>query len=165
MVASVGPPVLDGINAAFIQGPVSIGIGSGDLANLPSLARSIGCRVSSDRRRVTVFVVAARAETLLRDLRAGRPISAVFTRPSTHETIQLKGIEATVASAAKGDAELLRSAQKAITAELLPLGHDPRFVAAALPVNAAAMAAITFSPAAAFTQTPGPGAGRRLGAC
>lgn len=164
MTEPVDPLILDESHAAFVQGPVTIGIGSRNAANLPSLTRSIGCRVSEDRRRVTVFVMTGRAEVLLRDLRAGGPIAAVFTRPSSHETIQLKGDEVTVAALGEGDALVLQAAREAITAELGLIGHNSRFVAAALFAEPGQMAVVTFTPRAAFMQTPGPGAGRPLGA-
>jgi hypothetical protein len=164
MADALDPPILDESHSAFVQGPVTIGIGSRNAANLPSLTRSIGCRVSEDRRRVTVFVMAGRAAALLRDLRAGGPIAAVFTRPSTHETIQLKGAGVTVAPLSEGDMLVVQAAREAITTELGCIGHNSRFVAAALFADPGQMAAVTFTPGAAFMQTPGPGAGRPLGA-
>ena len=164
MATSLDPPFLNETHAAFIQGRVTIGIGSRDTANMPSLTRSIGCRVSVDLRRVTVIVTTAHAEALLRDLRAGASVAAVFTQPSTHQTIQLKGDGVTIAPLDSGDAEALYAAREALTAELVALGHDQRFVTAVLPRNPGQMTAVTFTPTVAFMQTPGPGAGRRLGA-
>lgn len=85
---------LDEEIAAFIQGGVSIVVAGRNDALVGDVIRGCGCRVSADRRRVTVLVDPARSEALLDDITSNRMIAVVFSRPSTHRSIQLKGTDA-----------------------------------------------------------------------
>lgn len=156
------PPLLDEAQAAFIAGRVSINVASCSAGLAPSVARANGCRVSPDRRRVTVFVPAARAAALLGDLGAGGAIAAVFSLPSTHETLQLKGGRAEIAPAEDGDGALMRRWAEAFARELGDLGYPAGFARGLTSGAQEACVAISFEPTAAFVQTPGPNAGRRL---
>ncbi|MEW6682038.1 MAG: hypothetical protein AB1451_03815 [Nitrospirota bacterium] len=129
---------------------------------MPSVARGYGCRISSDRRRVTVFLSVPQAEPLLRDLRAGRPVAVVFTRPKTHQTIQLKGADVKVAPLGRGDRAIMAAYADAFMAEVGAIGFKERFSRAIVSGASGAAVGVTFTPIAAFVQTPGPGAGQRL---
>jgi hypothetical protein len=72
MNAASATHLLDVARVQFLAQPVSITVGSSDAERIPSLARALGCRVTSDRRSITVFLAVARAPQLLRDLRAER---------------------------------------------------------------------------------------------
>src|ERR1051325_10629701 len=74
-------PVLSEKWADFIQSGVAIAVASRDSLNIPTLVRSLGCRVATDRQRVTVVVGASQAEPLLNALRATRTIAVIFTQP------------------------------------------------------------------------------------
>jgi hypothetical protein len=155
-------PLLDKTHAAFLGGPVTIGVASCDAKGLPSLARGYGCRISKDRRRVTVFLSAPQAEPLLRDLRAGRPVAVVFTRPKTHQTIQLKGTDAKVAPLGRGDRAITAAYANAFAGEVAAIGFKERFSRAIVSGTNGEVVGVTFTPTAAFVQTPGPTAGQRL---
>ncbi len=155
-------PLLDQTHAAFLGGPVAINVASCDAKRMPSVARAYGCRISGDRRRVTVFLSVPQAEPLLRDLRAGRAVAVVFTRPKTHQTIQLKGTDAKVAPLGRGDRAIMAAYADAFMAEVAAIGFKERFSRAIVSgVNAEAVG-VTFTPVAAFVQTPGPTAGQPL---
>jgi len=158
------PALLDVDQVAFLGEPVAINVASRDAALTPSVARAYGCRVSSDRRQVTVFLSLLRSRGLLRDLRAGAPIAVVFTRPVSHRSLQLKAATADVEPLAPADQALMRAYGEAFCRELLTI-DAPEHVARAMtqPVDDESVA-VTFSPAAVFDQTPGPSAGKRLGA-
>ena len=159
----VNAALLDEAHAAFIQRRVSILVGSCSSDGVPSLARAYGCRVASDRRAVTVFLAVPQSEVLLRDLRAGGAVAVVFSRPSTHETLQLKGRVQRISQLEREDRSVMRAYGHSFAEEVGPLGFDATFQDAIMaPVEDAALA-VTFVPAAAFIQTPGPGAGRPLG--
>jgi len=49
-------PLLDKTHAAFLRGPVAIGVASSGANGLPSLARGYGCRISKDGGHITVFL-------------------------------------------------------------------------------------------------------------
>ena len=67
------PSPLDADHAAFIQGGVSVIVASRDADFVADVVRGCGCRVSRDRRQVTVLVEPSRAGTLLDGHRRERP--------------------------------------------------------------------------------------------
>ena len=94
MTASASP-LLDEDNAAFVQSGVSIVAASRGEDLVPSIARVSGCRVSADRRAVSIYLPHSQALELVEDVRASGRIAVVFSRPSTHRTLQLKADDAT----------------------------------------------------------------------
>jgi hypothetical protein len=157
------PPLLDPAHAAFIQSGVSIVAASRDRENNPMLARAIACRVSPDRQRVTVFLSRRQAGLLLADVGANRVLAVVFSQPSTHRTIQLKSVDAAEVPLAAGDVERMAEHARLVADDLKRLGHGDELLSAYFSYAIEDVVAVAFTPSAAFTQTPGPGAGARLG--
>lgn len=155
-------PLLSEANAAFIQRGVSINLGSRDPSGAPVVARACGARVSPDRRQVTVFAIAAQAKALLGGAESSGVIAAVFTRPSTHKTIQLKGSDARIEPLAPGDEELIGAYRESFAEDLALVGYGRDLALAVVPDPAGQALALTFTPVAAFDQTPGRNAGRPL---
>ena len=155
-------PVLDADNAAFITSGVSIAIASRDAGNVPSLTRAWGCRVSRDRRTVTLYVSPDQAGPLLVDLQAGRPLAAVFSLPSSHRTIQLKARGARIGTLTDEDRLVIERYVPALAANLEVVGHGGRLAEAYLEITGGVLASVAFEPVEAFAQTPGPKAGTRL---
>jgi hypothetical protein len=167
MVTAPSPParpLLDQNQVAFLLGPVSISLASHDAAGVPSLARAFGCRVAADHREVVVFVPTRTAESLLRDLAAGAPIAAVFSRPKTHETLQLKAPAARLEPLGPTDPQGMRASGSALAAELIALGYSAAFSNALVAPSREDAVAVAFFPTLLFDHTPGPRAGRRLDA-
>ena len=135
---------------------------SSGLASVPSLERAVGCKVSSDRRQVTIFVAATSARVLLEDVRRSGRIAVVFTEPSTHRTIQLKGKDAGIVPAVAADQGIVAAYTEAMVSVLARVGREEPVVRALLSYPREELRAIAFTPAAAFTQTPGPRAGTPL---
>ena len=160
--ATLPPPVIDAAHAAFLLGRVSIVAASRDDRNVPTLMRGLGCRLSRDRRQVTILLRASQSEALLADLRANGVIAVVFSEPSTHRTLQLKGTGATVGPLQRGDAQLLTRYRDAMLAEICPLGYAEALIRTMLSCPPQDAVAVTFRPSHAFSQTPGPGAGQPL---
>jgi hypothetical protein len=152
---------LDPDHAAFIQGGVSVVVATRDADCIPDVVRGCGCRVSRDRRRVTVLVEPSRAGTLLEDIAANGMIAVVFSQPSTHRTIQLKGSDARVAKITAADRAIAARHLRDWSEDLCRIGYTPEF-AHAVRGTAPRLAAIAFTPSAAFQQTPGPGAGQPI---
>lgn len=152
---------LDERHAKFIQGPVSVIVASRNAGFVPDAVRGCGCRVSRDRRLVTVLVEPGRASSFLDDIAANGMIAVVFSQPSTHETIQLKGADARIVRVTAADRAAARHHLHAWSEDLERIGFDARF-AAALHGGTGELAAVRFTPAAAFQQTPGPAAGQPL---
>ncbi len=153
---------LDAEQIDFVQGPVSINAASRDAAFVPSAARGFGCRVDDDGRRITVFLPCGRCADLLADLRAGGPVAVVFSRPSTHRTLQVKGLAATVTPLALGDRDVMLDYGRRFGEEIVMLEFDDGFANAMTAGAGEDAVAAAFVPTAIYDQTPGPGAGRRL---
>ena len=162
MAASGPGPLADEANYALLRTGYMVTVASRDAAHVPSVARALGCRVAPDRRRVTAFVLASQSATLLRDLRATGVIAAIFSQPSTHRTIQLKGADAAVGAIEPGDLELIDANAAAALADLLLSGFPESFGRTMFAYDAPDVVAVGFTPSTAFVQTPGPQAGRRL---
>jgi hypothetical protein len=156
------PPVLDEDHAAFIQSGVSVVVATRNAALVPDAVRGCGCRVSRDRRSVTVLVESLRIGSVVADIEANGMIAVVFSQPSTHRTIQLKGTDARVVRVSPRDRDLVEQHLTAWVDELTAIGYRPEFARAVHGDAPDAMVALVFTPTAAFQQTPGPGAGDRL---
>lgn len=162
MAASDGAPLLTDDNAAFVQGSVSIIAASCNAQRVPSIGRVCGCRVSADRRRVSICIAASQAPELLADIRTGGRIAVAFSRPSTHRTLQLKAEDAKVRPAAIEESTIVASYVEAFAAEIIPLGHTEAQARTMFAHVEGDLVAIDFTPSAAFEQTPGPSAGTPL---
>lgn len=154
--------LFDAEHAAFMQGGVSMSVASCGPSLRPSVTRALGCRIAPDRRSAAVIVSRAQAAALLADLGISGAIAVVFSQPSTHRTVQLKGRDAAVEAAGAAERETAAAYREAFVAELAPLGFEPAMVRAVLAVRPEDLVALRFTPCAAFTQTPGPGAGQSL---
>ena len=142
---------------------VSCAVAARDASNQPSVAKGLAVRVRPDRRTVEVFVDAERSGALLRDVRAGSPLAFVCSEPASHRTIQLKGDRAGIESVTQDDARLVAAKVDAVVAHIAPLGYRQEGLRSYFGFTAAALMKIVFVASAAFAQTPGPGAGARLG--
>lgn len=157
------PPVpIDADHAAFMQGGVSITMGSCSAQGMPSIVRAYGCRLSDDHSRVTVAVWQAQAEQVLADIRSNGKVAIVFSLPATHRTMQLKGSDATVGAAADDDRALVAAYREAFIQHLVMLGYEESLMRAFMACPPDEIVTVSFTPTAAFTQTPGPHAGEPL---
>ncbi len=156
------PPLLTEEHVEFITSEVSISAASRDVRRVPSLCKVIGCRVSDDRRRVTVLVDGPANARLLADVRATQAIAVVYSLPSTHRTMQLKGSDATIEDIRPGDPELAKAHCRAFCEHLVNFGYPRGFAQALHDCPPDHLVAIAFTVGDAFAQTPGPGAGSRM---
>jgi len=148
--------------ASFLTGGVSITVASRSAQLVPSVARAKGCVVVRGAApKLRVLMSAAQAGACLDDVRATGMISVTFSIPNTHRTVQLKGIDATIAAFTAADREAVSAYVEAFAEAIRPLGFLEEFTHAffASPVDEVA---IEFTPTEAFQQTPGPKAGARL---
>jgi hypothetical protein len=145
--------------AAFLQSGVSVHAASRDERNVPCLARGVGCRVSADRRRLTIFLLAAQCGRMLRDFADSGAIAFFASQPSTHRTVQLKGADAKVGVPQPGDERHVECQREAFLRDLVGIGYDPSLPVTLLGGDWADAVAVTFTPTAVFAQTPGPNAG------
>lgn len=157
-------PLFDEDHAAFIQHEVSVNVAARDDGNVPVLARAWACRPSADRRQVTVFLDIITAAEVLANLRQNGSIAVAVNRPDTHQSLQLKGSDAVVHALAAEDFFVAAAGRRSFFDHLQRLGWTAAFCEAFIPDRGEAdLAAVTFTVAAAFDQTPGPRAGQQLG--
>jgi hypothetical protein len=158
-----GGTLLDEGAAAFLYRPgISITAASRDDRNVPRIGRCLGCRITADRNQVTVLIASAQYRVFFQALAASRTIAVVYSLPSTHRTLQLKGVDGAAGPLAPGDAELAARHVESFVEELGALGYNRDMVRTAHWCDVGELQAVTFTPSAAFEQTPGPGAGAPL---
>lgn len=162
MTTDTDTVLLDVTRAEFLTHHVSILVGSSDARCEPAVVRAFGCRVAPDRRSIAVFLAVPHSMAVLANLRAGSGIAAVFSRPTTHETVQFKGARVRIGPLAEGDRELMRAYGRSFAEEIGTVGFDDGFGRAIMTGVECEAVAVTFIPNAAFEQTPGPSAGRPL---
>jgi hypothetical protein len=146
----------------FLDRSLSVNVATSDRDGRPLVARAVAARVSPGGERLTVLIdgranaalVAAVAET-------GR-LAVVFTKPSTHRSIQIKDDAATVAAPTVEEAALPGPYIDGFIAELAGMGFTEAFVRAVMEFDPSDLVALHLDPAAVFDQTPGPKAGERI---
>ena len=156
------PPLIGPEPAALLARRVSIIVGSRDAALRPHVMRAVGCRVADDRRRLTVFLPRASSRWVLDDIAANGQIAVVFSEPTTHRTVQFKGVDATVAPLAPGDEAIVARYLANFTDEIAEIGFSADVAQSILGHAPGDLAAVDFTPLAGFEQTPGPTAGQAL---
>ena len=155
-------PLLSPEHIAMIDKGVSAIVASRNAARRPSLMRAVGTGISPDGARITVFVASSQSRQLLQDVAATGCIAVVFSEPLSHRTVQVKAHEAELRAATEADVPLLQRYLASMEYEVGCVGYDAPFVRAMLGFRLDDVVAISFSPAEAFDQTPGPKAGTAL---
>lgn len=155
-------PLIDADHAAFIQRGISIDISSCGHDRMPVSARALGCRVSDDHRTLTILVSHSQARAVVAGVRQRGVLAVAFSEPSTHRTVQLKGVDAVVAAAGPADLAHVGAYRDSYARELGLLGYNPDLIYALLSCPDEDITTISFTPSAAFSQTPGPNAGQAL---
>lgn len=156
-------PLLDAEHAAFIESAgLSINAASAGADGFGNLARCLGCRVSAGRDRVALFLAQAPAAAFLADIARNGRVAAVFSLPATHRTVQLKGDDARLEALQPGDLDRVKRACDGFVAQVVKIGFAAPGAYALLAAPDADIVAVTFTPLAAFSQTPGPKAGTPL---
>ena len=150
-------------HAALMARHVSVIVGTRDARQRPHVMRAVGCRLSTDRRRVMVLMPQTSGRAVLDDLRDNGQIAVVFSEPTSHLTLQLKGHDATVTPCEAGDAALAEAYLHGFVEEIGQLGLAAEVVHTMLR-HGDTLVAVHFTVAAAFEQTPGPAAGEPLAA-
>lgn len=155
-------PVLDADGAALLQLGCSINAGAVGPDGMPTSVRCCGCRVASDRSCITVFMSRVQGAPLLQALAANGAIAVVFSQPTTHRTLQIKGRDAAVLPLEAGDARRIAEYRTALARELSAFGYDEILAYTILSHPASEVVAVRFTPTEVYQQTPGPKAGERI---
>lgn len=155
-------PLIDEELAAFMQGQISITVGSCGADRRASVARAAGCQVAPDRSRMRVLLSGVQAAAVLAHVRETGRITVVCSNPPTHRTVQLKGRDAVVEAARADDGAAVERYRGMLADVLGSLGYDGAVIRTLLTFPDSDIAAISFTPDEAYLQTPGPNAGSPL---
>ncbi|MBN7819466.1 pyridoxamine 5'-phosphate oxidase family protein [Bowmanella sp. Y26] len=154
--------ILDPQMVELLTSHISIHVASSTDQNQVSLVRGVGCRVNARHDRITILVPRSQAEPVLRSIAKNGRIAAVFNQPETYRTVQFKGVDAQVENATAEDIAALPAYLRSFSERLLKYGVKEIYVHTLCGCEADDMAAISFSPLAAYLQTPGAEAGCKL---
>lgn len=146
--------------AGFVQSGVSILIGTSDRTLVPEACRGLGARVHDGGHEVTIFVPHATGARTLANLQENERIAVCFSRAHDHRSVQLKGRAVEVRSATEDDRLHVDVYRAAIAHAWGEVGLPPRIT---MRMAHWPCAAVRFAVETIFVQTPGPGAGDRLG--
>lgn len=154
--------VMDSGVLEFLQHRLMVSVASRSLDHVPSVVRCLGFRLHEHPQRLAVFVRTRDSGRLLADIRATGQAAVVFSEPSTHRTLQVKGTDAAAGPLEDGDWPMVGAHVEAAVAELGPLGYTETWVRTVFQATPAQVQAIRFTVSSAFAQTPGPRAGAPL---
>ncbi len=145
--------------AAFLEEGLPTHIATRNANLTPSGARATAVKVDADRERVTVYVPAVAAPSLLADLQDNGQVAVVLARPADERSCQIKGafIDSWTASAEE-EAFIVDQWKRNLGAlEVVGYAASGTELWKMWPC-----VAVRFRANALFTQTPGPNAGARL---
>ena len=150
---------------SFLEGPVSVLVGTRDSRLIPEITRAWGPRVSDDCRRISLCVPVATSGKTLDNIETNGEIAVTFSMPTNYRTFQVKGRHAATAQADGTDVEDVerhRDAFAMVNERMgLPRERIEAFWRAEVETSAVLMK-ISFALEQVFDQTPGPGAGKKL---
>jgi hypothetical protein len=118
--------------------------------------------VSPQGDRVAIYLAASWCGALLAAIRETSTIAVCFSEPRSHRTLQLKGNDAVARELAAEERAKLPACLARLVHKLCDAGVPEDLVRTVTSYDPADLVAVTFSPMAAFSQTPGPQAGSRL---
>jgi len=163
MPPATSPPAwISPDDAEFIQLGISITVASRDVRHVPSLSRALGCRITADGRQLELVMIRPQGETLFRDLEKTGAIAVVFSQPTTHRTLQIKGSDAVIRPGDADDMALARRCGQEFAEEIGKIGFPGHFTQRMFQCDQNDLCVVRFTPADLFQQTPGPNAGARL---
>ena len=143
----------------FLESGVSILVGTRNAKNEPEPMRATGARVSKDRERLSLLFPAHATRSIENALANGH-VAVCFSRFLDNYSIQLKGQDAVVRDGTDEDRAIAERYRVAY-GEQLSMAGFPRSLTSRINVWPAKV--VTFPVRDIFVQTPGPGAGARLG--
>ncbi|MDH4746452.1 hypothetical protein OMP43_20710 [Sphingomonas sp. CBMAI 2297] len=147
--------------AAFLEGPVMILLSTCDGADRAGIAR--GSSIRFDRRNGHIHVLFSGSQwpDVGGNVATGARIAVTVVRPSDYRAFQIKGIIGSAAPAS-GEEQQRATAYVARMLEVMAeLGVTTRQLSHTLTDRD--LVRVSFLPTDLYAQTPGPGAGQRLG--
>lgn len=147
--------------AAWVESGLAVTMGVRDPEGWPISAFCLAARACPGGRLRVLFRRAGQEPLLLAVMRDPR-VAATVTEPRTHRSVQFKGADAVLSAPSDDDQRAARDQTRAFERQLLDLGYPAPFSATISNFAPTDLVALEFTPAALFTQTPGPGAGDPL---
>jgi hypothetical protein len=146
----------------FLASGVAHQVGGCTADGRPLICRALAAEALTDGR-LRVLISGVQGFELLEAIRINGRVALCLVAPGDYRAMHLKGRDAQV-SAADGPREraLVAERLRRFAAQLAPFGFPPGYAQALYTVPEGALAAITFTPEGAWSQTPGPGAGHAL---
>ncbi len=144
----------------LLETGVSVMIGTRNASLIPECTRAWGIQVAPDRHTMTIFLSETFAGETIENLRANGMIAVTCTRPTDHITCQLKGRVTTITQVTQAERDHCRQWHHDFMAELKAVGVPPELPEAWI---LEPTVAVEFAVSEVFDQTPGPGAGRKIG--
>ena len=144
----------------LLETGVSIMVGTRDASLMPECTRAWGIRVANDGGTVTILLSETFAGKTIENVRENGQIAVTCTRPTDHITCQLKGRIRSIERATSADRDLCRRWHSEFKAELTAIGVPPALSEAWITEPTLA---VEFAVTDVFDQTPGPGAGKKVG--
>ena len=139
----------------FVQGGVSVLVGSRDARLMPECARGISARVEEGASEMTVFLPVVTAASTIANLRDNGRIAVAFSH-TDHHSVQVKGRVLGVHRAKPADREWIERYRCALAHNWGVIGLPPRLT---MRLAHWPCYAVRFRIESAFDQTPGPRAG------
>lgn len=144
----------------LLETGVSVMVGTRDASLTPECTRAWGIEIGADRGTVTIFLSETFAGKTIDNLRENGLIAVTCTRPTDHITCQLKGRLQKIKPVQRAQRDVSRKWHREFTAELKAIGVPSKLSEAwIIEPTVAVEIAVTD----VFEQTPGPGAGRKVG--
>ena len=154
------PTLLTDELVEFVESGVTNLVATRDAELRPECMRGAGTLVAQDRKTLTLLVPEATAGRTLRNVADNGRIAATFSRPVDHRTVQIKGTVVHSRPATE-DERLAQERYLASLVEQLYWVGLPRSVVRRMRCSPAVALSVRIE--AIFDQTPGPGAGKKLG--
>ena len=146
--------------ADFLDGGLSMLVASADDRARPECARAAGLRLDRSRDRLTLFLPTMGAERTLANLAGNGRIAVTFSRMHDHRTYQLKGRVRGITDTSVDDQAQQQRWLAAFIEQLAIVGTS-RSTARRWRITPSV--AVEIDVEELYEQTPGPGAGRKVG--
>jgi hypothetical protein len=143
----------------FLQGGLSLLVGTCSSDLKPDCVRAVGVRVHPGACRLTVLVPAATAVTSIANLRANPRLAVTLSEIPSHRTMQVKGAVLEIRDGSEDD-RALATRYRAMFSDVLAFVGEPYDITQRLTIWPCH--AIDVEIAVVYAQTPGPSAGVKL---
>ncbi len=143
--------------AEFLEGGVSLTLGTRDAQRMPECTRLVGLRVDPGRARITCFAPVATSARAMQNLEDNGEAAVMASYPPTHRTLQVKGAVMSIRAARDDERDDVERWLAAFADALFLVGipHHHTMRLGHWPCRAFEVRIRDV-----YVQTPGPGAGQ-----